>query len=205
MEQPLRHLIAVQAVRPSTMQGKKLISLGPDFSDIHVDAIHVVEDWDNPHPVAVLLQPVWDGLRLGLVIARRVKGPGTGRFALPAGFMKKHESARAAALREFAEESGFPDKPNLFGSERLCHVIAEEPTSGGQLLVFVQNPQRMTSADVLDLRDTDEMANWQAYYGPGLGDVGELAFPLHTRIADRWLELHRDRETPNQAFPFWER
>ena len=61
--------------------------------------------WDNPSPVAVVLQPVVEGDRTGLLVIRRAIPP-VGRLALVGGFVEAHETWQQSAAREMVEEAG---------------------------------------------------------------------------------------------------
>ena len=76
--------------------------------------------WVNPIPVAVLLQPVTDGLRTGVLIGQRAIQPMRGQWGLPGGFVDpKDRSIEHAACRELLEETGataHPEFVKLIGS-----------------------------------------------------------------------------------------
>ena len=57
-------------------------------------------------PVSVVLVPVWQGSRIGLLVIRRAIAPRIGRLALVGGFVEEQESWQATAARETREEAG---------------------------------------------------------------------------------------------------
>jgi len=68
--------------------------------------------WINPTPVAVLLQPVVDGDRRGIIIGERGIEPQKGNWGLPGGFIDPNDAdVIAAARREFWEETGIEATP----------------------------------------------------------------------------------------------
>ena len=187
----MRHVLPVTA-ESTDMQGLSRVSISPDYASFLIPTDRLVQDWDNPHPVAVMLQPVVkEGGGLGLLVGERKIRP-IGGVALAGGFMQKGETPQQAALRELGEESGFA--PQLLGDPRYMDILTALPTPGGQLLIFVQNQQRMQPADVRELRESDEMRGWHAYDGRS-----PLCFPLHQQVADAWLARNGHRETPDNV------
>lgn len=131
----------------------------------------------NPKPVAVALQPV-DG---GLLVVRRGIPPAYGRLALPGGYVELNETWQQAAVRELREETGLvvpdPDAVRLFDT-----LSAPD----GTLLVFGLLPP-VIAADLPDSAPNDESLGWRVLERPT-----DLAFDLHTRVADRWFATTRE-------------
>lgn len=129
----------------------------------------------NPLPVAVLLQPVGDGL----LTVRRTIEPRRGQLAFPGGFIELEESWQQAAARELREETQIAADPDTV---RLFDVLS---APDGTVLIFGIAPP--ISADLLigfeATEEVDELAI--------VGEEAELAFPLHTRILERWLDENR--------------
>jgi ADP-ribose pyrophosphatase YjhB (NUDIX family) len=99
--------------------------------------------WDNPSPVAVVLQPVVEGDRTGLLVIRRSIPP-VGRLALVGGFIEAHETWQESAAREMAEEAGVkiaPDSlsPLWFVSVPYCVLMFSMAPPLGELPEFVPN------------------------------------------------------------------
>jgi ADP-ribose pyrophosphatase YjhB (NUDIX family) len=117
-------------------------------------------------PVAVLLQPVGDGL---LVVRRSIE-PRSGLLALPGGFIDLGETWREAAARELREETGVLIDP-------ADVALFDVHSAPGFLLVFGLAPKIAASA-LPASTPTDETDGWELIDRPT-----ELAFPLHTTAA----------------------
>ncbi len=123
--------------------------------------------WRNPLPVAVVLLPVRDGGRRGLVVIRRDIEPARGELALPGGFIEIGETWREAAIRELREETGLaasPDEVNLFD-------VASTPST---INVFALLPERALT-ELPASAPTAETTGWLI-----VDTVRPLAFPTHT-------------------------
>jgi 8-oxo-dGTP pyrophosphatase MutT (NUDIX family) len=123
----------------------------------------------NPKPVAVVLQPVGNGL---LVIRRGIP-PAGDKLALPGGYIDVGESWETAAVRELLEETGLKADP---AAVRLYDAIS---APDGTLLIFGLLPP----IDALpDFVPNSETLGRQVLTSPE-----PLGFDLHTRVADRWF------------------
>ncbi|HEU4559601.1 MAG TPA: NUDIX domain-containing protein [Longimicrobium sp.] len=120
----------------------------------------------NPLPVAVLLQPVDEGL---LVIRRAI--PPVGRLALPGGFIDVGESWQAAAARELREETGVGIDPAGIREARVLSA------PDGTLLVFGIAPPLAASA-LPPFTPTSEASERVVLREP----ADDMAFPLHAQI-----------------------
>jgi ADP-ribose pyrophosphatase YjhB (NUDIX family) len=123
----------------------------------------------NPVPVAVVLLPV-DG---GLLTIRRGVPPHVGKLALPGGFIDHGESWQQAAARELFEEAGVVVDPA--GVELFDVHSAPD----GTLLVFGLGP---AVSELPGFTAGDEATERVVIDGPC-----ELAFPLHTRVAEEFF------------------
>lgn len=125
--------------------------------------------WKNPFPVAVLLVPVTDGERTGILIGKRGIQPAKHEWGLPGGFIDPTDkTVEGAACRELYEETGFKIKPSrtyLFYSY----------SNGDHLLVFTKS---------LDFLHVDDLVNFKPCYEcPEIGVAWEpqqLCFESHT-------------------------
>lgn len=137
-------------------------------------------NYRNPLPVAVALLPVRDAGGTGLLVVRRAVPPHQGLLALPGGFIDHGEDWRRAVVRELAEETRIMAAPD---EVRLTDVLS----GPDHLLVFGLLPARDRDG-LPPSAPTDETEGWELRHGPG-----ELAFPLHTQVANAWFEgRHRD-------------
>jgi ADP-ribose pyrophosphatase YjhB (NUDIX family) len=134
----------------------------------------------NPLPVAVALVPVKIGIQpIGLLLVQRGIEPKRGEWALPGGFMERGETWEHAVWRETFEETG------ISINEASVRLYDQGTTPNSNLLVF----------GVCDPIDADALLGFEAH-GETMGlsalrTVNELAFPMHTRAAHRWLREHR--------------
>lgn len=120
----------------------------------------------NPIPVAVVLQPVDEGV---LVVRRDIE-PRRGELALPGGFMDGTESWNAAGARELLEETGIVVEPEML------ELFAVHSTGNGMLLVFALAP-RLASADLPLFEANREVSEVVI-----ISEAMALAFPLHTLV-----------------------
>jgi ADP-ribose pyrophosphatase YjhB (NUDIX family) len=128
--------------------------------------------WLNPLPVAVCLVPVGDGL----LALRRGVGPGTGRLALPGGFIEAGETWQQAAAREVREETGVIVDPAGIRDFRV--ISAPDDT----LLVF----GLAAPCDALPPFSPGPEAPERTVLRPGF-DPALIAFPLHARVAAEYF------------------
>jgi 8-oxo-dGTP pyrophosphatase MutT (NUDIX family) len=127
----------------------------------------------NPKPVAVAVQPVG----AGLLAVRRGIPPARDQLALPGGFVEVGETWQEAAVRELSEETQLAADPHA--------VVLFDTLSApdGTLLVFGLLPP----IDALpDFVPNDETLGLTVLGGPQ-----ELAFSLHTAVANRFFDEKR--------------
>jgi ADP-ribose pyrophosphatase YjhB (NUDIX family) len=150
--------------------------------------------WRNPLPVALVMMPIIgeDG-RTGLLMVRRGIEPQTGRLGLPGGFIEDGESWQAGAVRELFEETGLTAE---VAEVELADVLSAPSHA---ILIFGSVKPRpsaelagLTAERVFELSagETQELV---VVYEPQ-----QLAFPLHTEMANRFFQAFR-HESDNNA------
>jgi len=131
--------------------------------------------YKNPLPVAVCVQPIRDGERIGLAIAQRAIPPFVGSWTLIGGHIEGNgESAEQGAIREFEEETSVSpgSNPRLYGSQSNAH---------GHMLLFVE-------FDPIDLSEFEEGKPCEENLALDvLWEPTTLGFPIHTNVAMEWF------------------
>ncbi|MCS7073036.1 MAG: NUDIX domain-containing protein [Bacteroidia bacterium] len=132
----------------------------------------------NPTPVAVLIQPILEG---GVLLIERGIPPHIGKYALPGGFIDIGETWQQAAARELKEETGVEVPASdiqLFDVVSAHHV----------LLVFGWN--KPISHSLLNtFKPTNETTAYKI-----TTQSEELAFPLHTIVLRKFLEIYKSQK-----------
>ena len=133
--------------------------------------------YKNPLPVAVVLVPVrLESEDLGLLVIRRSIPPRQGQLALPGGFINFGESWQTGAAREVLEETGLVLNQDGI---RLARVHSAPDST---ILIFGIAP--IQPANVLEgltlSSETSEITVLETFT--------ELAFPLHTMVAEEFFE-----------------
>lgn len=127
--------------------------------------------WANPSPVVVLLVPVKDGVRTGLLTVRRAIPP-VGQLAFVSGFIDRGETWQQSAARELMEEAGVAVDPDEL---RPLHFVSTP--DGGTVLLFA-------SAPMIDVEDMPPFVpNEEASERKVIFEREPLAFPLHDEVA----------------------
>jgi len=126
----------------------------------------------------VVVVPVVDGDRTGVLTVRRGIEPHKGELALPGGFLEIGENWRAGSAREVYEETGVRlDNPSQL---RLLDVASTPNTR--QLLLFSQAaPIPLETVPTDD--GGDEVEALVVVY-----ESVPLAFSLHQAVLDRFFE-----------------
>ncbi|MGN6111128.1 MAG: NUDIX domain-containing protein [Kofleriaceae bacterium] len=137
--------------------------------------------WANPIPVSVVLAPIVDGDRTGLLVVRRAIPPQVGKLALVGGFLEEHESWQHGGAREVREEAGAIVDPARL--EPLWFA-SSEPRPNRVLLFSVAPPQPIEALP--PFAPDAETSERGVIHGPGgLDEV--FAFPLHIEAARRYF------------------
>ena len=140
--------------------------------------------WANPIPVAVVLVPVRDVDRVGLLVVRRAIPPGTGLLALVGGFVEDTESWQQGGAREVREETGVVVP--AAGLEPLWYASTEPKPN--RVLLFSVAPVMERAALPPFAADGEASARGLIFGPGGLEEV--FAFSLHTAAAKRYFEGH---------------
>lgn len=138
--------------------------------------------WANPIPVAVVLLPVIDGGRTGLLVVRRAIPP-VGKLALVGGFVEAHESWQVGAARELREEAGIEIDPATL--EPLWYASSEPVPN--RVLLFSVAPA-IEAGRLPPFTASTEASERGVLFGPG--SETELAFSLHVEAARRYFAQH---------------
>ncbi|MEV6244574.1 NUDIX domain-containing protein [Lentzea sp. NPDC051838] len=135
--------------------------------------------WANPVPVVVVIVPVKDGARTGLLTVRRAIPP-VGELAFVSGFMERGESWQESAARELEEEAGVVVDPDDL---RPLHFVSTP--DGATVLLFATAP-------VIDAEDMPPfVANEEASERRVIFECETLAFPLHNEIASKYFSTEQ--------------
>jgi ADP-ribose pyrophosphatase YjhB (NUDIX family) len=142
------------------------------------------QTWANPIPVAVVLLPVIDGARSGLLAVRRAIPP-AGKLALVGGFIEAHESWQTCAAREMREETGVVIDP---ASLETLWYSSSEPRPD-RILLFALAPAIQASA-LPPFEPNAEVSQRGIWFGAGTtgGPDDQLAFSLHAEAARGYFE-----------------
>lgn len=140
--------------------------------------------WANPIPVSIVLVPVLDGARIGLLVVRRAIQPKLGLLALVGGFLEEHESWQQGGAREVREETGA-----LIDVSSVVPMwfASSEPRPNRVLLFSTAKP--ITVSDLPPFHQDQETSERGLVFGPdGLADV--FAFGLHVEAVRRYFAEH---------------
>ena len=141
------------------------------------------ETYNNPTPVVINVQPVWDklGNRFGLAIAQRALPPHVGGWTLIGGHIENNgENVRLAGAREFSEETGLDLGNN-------ARIIDDYANGVGHLLLIVESEPIAYDYFVTGTPCHENLAL------DVLWEMRDLAFPIHTEVALKWFKRQRPR------------
>lgn len=122
----------------------------------------------NPIPVSVLLAPVIEDGRIGVLAVRRNIEPHKGKLALPGGFVEFDESWQAAAAREAQEEANVVIDPQTIRE----FLVRSAPD---HTIIIVGRTSPLPAASLPPFYPTQEATERVILHAPV-----ELAFPLHS-------------------------
>ncbi len=151
--------------------------------------------WGNPIPVTVVLVPVTEGDRTGLLVVRRAIPPEVGKLGLVGGFLEEHESWQQGGAREVHEETSVVVEPATLVP---LWFASSEPRPNRLMVFSVAPPQ---PARALPAFEPDgESSERGLIFGPaGLDEV--FAFPTHVEAARRYFAARG--ETGSHNFTPW--
>jgi ADP-ribose pyrophosphatase YjhB (NUDIX family) len=138
--------------------------------------------WANPIPVCVLLVPVRDGDRLGLLIHRRGIERRAGYLALPGGFLEEHESWQVGAARELHEELDLTVDPETLQPTWYASTTPRP----NRVLLFCEAPVVEVKALPKFKPDVEAPERGAVWGAEGLDPL--MAFTLHMEAIRRWFE-----------------
>jgi len=140
--------------------------------------------WANPVPVSVVLVPIVDGHRTGLLVIRRAIPPQIGKLGLVGGFLEAHESWQQGGAREVREETGVIVDP----AQLVPHWFASSEPVTDRVLLFSLAPPQPVSA-LPGFAPNPECSERGVIYGPG-GLEQVFAFSTHVEAARRYFAAH---------------
>jgi ADP-ribose pyrophosphatase YjhB (NUDIX family) len=141
--------------------------------------------WANPIPVTVVLVPIVDGDRTGLLVVRRAIPPQVGKLGLVGGFLEEHESWQHGGAREVREETGVIVDP----AQLVPHWFASSEPWPNRVLLFSVAPPQPASALPPFTHDAESSERGVIYGPDGLEEA--FAFPTHVEAARRYFAAHR--------------
>lgn len=139
------------------------------------------ETWANPLTVAVVLVPVRDADRLGVLVVRRAVPPGIGKLALVSGFLEDHESWQVGAAREVREETGLVIDPAAL--EPTWFTSTRPRTH--RILFFARAPEMPVSALPPHHADLETSERGLVFGPDGLDAL--FVYDFHVDVAQRFF------------------
>lgn len=137
----------------------------------------------NPVPVAVALVPVPGGL---LTVQRGIP-PHIGEFALPGGFVDFGEAWQQGCAREVFEETGV-----RVDADAITLFDVQSTPDGFRVLIFGLCPRLDHLPALVPNHETLSLGVYSGYAPAAAGGAPiDLAFPLHTAAALKWLGCSR--------------
>jgi ADP-ribose pyrophosphatase YjhB (NUDIX family) len=129
--------------------------------------------------VTVVVVPIDDGGRRGVLVVRRAVPPGVGRLALVSGFLEEHEPWQVGAAREVREETGAEIDPDA-----LVPLWFASAAHRPRILLFaVAAP--IDAARLPEHRDAETLERGLVYGPDGLDAI--FVYPFHVDITRRYF------------------
>lgn len=137
--------------------------------------------WANPIPVSVVIVPITDGDRRGVLAIKRGIPPGVGMLALVGGFLEEHESWQQGGAREVLEETNVVVDPETIAP---LWWSSSAPKPNRVLLFGVAAPQRL--ADLPPFQPNHETQARGVIWGPG-GIDQDFVFSTHIEATKQYF------------------
>lgn len=137
--------------------------------------------WGNPIPVVVVLLPVEQNGKVGLLIQRRNINPQKGSWALTGGYINSGEDWHTAAARETMEELKLETDPYKF---HLHDVVSGK--DGRTILIICIYQDRISPEILSTFEPNEEVQALDIMWEPK-----ELAFESHTVVANNLIRIYR--------------
>lgn len=150
--------------------------------------------WANPIPVSVVIVPVVDGARTGVLVIRRAIEPAIGKLALAGGFVEEHETWQQGGAREVREEANVAVEPSTLSP---LWFVSSAPRPNRVLLFSVAAP--IAASALPPFVPNYEVSERGLIFGPDGLDTA-FAFPLHAEAARRYF-AERDLSGPHAFTP----
>jgi ADP-ribose pyrophosphatase YjhB (NUDIX family) len=144
----------------------------------------------NPTPVAVILQPVGEGL---LAVRRGIE-PGLGKLALPGGYIELRESWQTAAARELHEETGIRIDPAAIRLFDVHDAEAADAAEAGVIIIFGLAPP-VPFDSLASFQPTPDAAELVI-----LSETAEMPFSLHQQVVTTYFNSRKKPAPSGRSF-----
>jgi|WetSurMetagenome_2_1015567.scaffolds.fasta_scaffold221868_2 ADP-ribose pyrophosphatase YjhB (NUDIX family) len=138
--------------------------------------------WGNPIPVVVIVFPVVQDDKLGILIQKRGIDPKKGEWALTSGYVNNNEDWQTAAGRESFEEMGLVTDINKF---QLYDVVSGKDKVN--TLIFCVYEEALTLDILSSFKPNNEVDELDVMWLEK-----DLAFPSHTQVANTLIKTLGD-------------
>ncbi len=141
------------------------------------------KNYFNPTPVAVVVQPVDDGL----LLIKRAQGHGKSLLAFPGGYVDLNETWQEAAARELKEETGISINP----ADLEIFDIQSGGIAKNRLMIFGLSKVPLTSAELPPFIPNAEVSQRLVVNTPVA-----LAFNTHEQVLVRYFKTKAAQPQP---------